>query len=147
MKILIMGLSNAGKTTLAKKISAKTGWPIINGDDVRNTTGNHDYSFAGRVLQALHMKHMSKTSQYYSASEHVLYDFICPTKHTRSLFDPDFVVYVNTLNPCPYEDTVEMFDPPSRGEWDVRVLSHDDRWVDFIIDKILDKETENKYGN
>lgn len=131
-----MGLPRAGKTTLTNKIHDRTGWKIFNGDNIRSVFEDFDFTAEGRERQAYRMSELAK---FYQPNEVVLFDFICPTARTREIFQPDFLVYVDIPNECPYEDTKIMFEAPWRSEWDVRVLSYDDSWVDLIINKINEK--------
>ena len=39
-------------------------------------------------------------------------DFVCPTKETRDNFDPDVVVWMDTIKEGRYEDTNKMFEEP-----------------------------------
>ena len=59
MKILIMGLSGAGKTTLASKLVPVLKAKWLNADVVRKTDQNFDYSKEGRIKQAERMKQLA----------------------------------------------------------------------------------------
>ena len=48
MKILIMGLPGAGKTTLAKELHSKIDSVWINADQVRKKANDWDFSIDGR---------------------------------------------------------------------------------------------------
>ena len=66
-------------------------------------------------------------------------DFICTTPELRKLFNPDFFVWVNTIEIGKFDDTNKVFVKPTK--FDIEVKTHDlDYWVPIIAKKI----NENK---
>jgi len=118
MKILIMGLPGAGKTTLATALARELSCVHFNADEVRKEI-NKDlgFSLADRLEQARRMGVMCDIASRYGA--HVIADFVCPTLETRKAFGAHFVVWVDRIKESRFEDTNKLFVPPENH--DVRV--------------------------
>jgi len=113
-RILIMGLSGSGKTTLAKKIVSglkkcefDTAW--FNADEVRTLTNNWDFSHEGRILQAHTLRRLADSAP----NDIVVVDFIAPLAQQRSIFKPDFTIWLDTIGSSQYTDTDSVFEPPA----------------------------------
>ena len=88
MKLLIMGLPGAGKTTLAKTLVHRSGAVHFNADAVRENI-NKDLGFteADRIEQATRMGWLC--DRVVESGGIAVADFICPTEETRAAFDAD----------------------------------------------------------
>jgi adenylylsulfate kinase len=120
-KILIMGLPGAGKTTLARILSARLNAVHFNADQVREHI-NKDLGFSerDRIEQARRMGWLC--DQVLKAGCIAVADFICPTPDSRQAFVEGggaFVVWVDRIRESAFPDTNRMFVPPS--EFNVRV--------------------------
>ena len=71
--VLLTGLPNSGKTTLAKSLVAKHGGCHINADEVRAALHDWDFSMEGRFRQFNRMKEVADHKKGL-----VFLDFICP---------------------------------------------------------------------
>jgi len=117
-KILIMGLQGSGKTTLAKELInffPKAKW--LNADKVRKEAKDWDFSLEGRKRQAERMFNLAK--KFNDEGKLVIADFVCPTPIARKSFNPDYVVWLDTIEKGRFEDTNQMFTPPEK--FDLRI--------------------------
>jgi adenylylsulfate kinase len=138
-RILVMGLPGAGKTTLAKNLveflqdSGKTvKW--FNADSVREEYNDWDFSEEGRLRQVGRMKRLSMKCDV----DFVVCDFIAPLPKMRELFAPDILVWVDTITEGRFDDTNEMFQPPTK--YNFRVVEKDaDKWSRYIGEKLIEE--------
>ena len=123
MKILVMGLPGSGKTYLAQRLQPLLSAAWFNADRVREMANDWDFSPEGRTRQSLRMKSLA---DFESANSRiVICDFICPTTETRKLFDPDVVIWLDTIEKGPFVDTNALFEKPA--EFDFRVTEWNDK--------------------
>ena len=134
MKILIMGLPGSGKTTLASKLVPLLKAKWLNNDEVRKAANDWDFSEEARKRQA---KRMSDLADKYKKEGHnVVADFICPTPEARKLFNPDYIVWVDTISKGKFEDTNKMFVRPEKYNFNV-TNKNNNFWAMKIQDKIV----------
>ena len=120
-RILLCGLPGAGKTTLAKRLVETLGnadW--YNADSVREQFNDWDFSAAGRERQAMRMLSLANLKGNYD--DIIICDFVCPLKKYRDLFEPDVLIYMNTIDKSRYEDTNSIFEPPVKPDLEVLKL-------------------------
>jgi adenylylsulfate kinase len=117
-KILVMGLPGSGKTTLSKKLSSLLDAVWLNADIVRKKANDWDFSFEGRLRQSKRMKDLSE--KYLLNGKHVIADFVCPTEETRKDFNPDIIIYMDTIKEGRFDDTNKMFVPPKNFDFIVK---------------------------
>lgn len=117
-----MGLPGSGKTTLANDLQYllnniyKCHW--LNADKVREQFNDWDFTQFGRERQAKRMKDLAELHGQYN--DVVLCDFVCPLQITRDQFDPDYTIFVNTINESRYENTNKIFEIPSKFDCEVK---------------------------
>ena len=135
-KILIMGLPDSGKTTLAKLLAPMFNAVLLNADEVRKEANDWDFSEMGRSIQANRMKRLA--DEAIQSNRNVVADFVCPTEHTREDFDADYIIWMDTIKESKYEDTNKMFEQPKN--FDFKVTHKDAQMFSFLIkQEILDK--------
>ena len=129
-----MGLPGAGKTTLAKKLVEKIDAIWINADKVRKDSNDWDFSEEGRLRQAERMKSLADKA-LSTKVRHIVVDFVCPTNQTRENFDPDYLIWVDTIKEGRFDDTNKMFVKPDK--FDFHVTTQDAKnWAPKIIKEI-----------
>ena len=117
MKILIFGLPGSGKTTLAKPFAELIGGVHINADAVREAYDDWDFTPEGRMRQAQRMRHLS--DGVVMAGKIAVADFVCPTEAARAEFDPDYTVWMDTIEKGRFEDTNAIFEQPPECDYHV----------------------------
>jgi adenylylsulfate kinase len=113
IKILIMGLSGAGKSELAKELHSlfqnnEESSVRFNGDEIREANNDWDFSPSGRLRQAKRMAGLAKKSE----AKYVIADFIAPTKEIRDIFNPDMLIWLDTVKSSKYANTDVVFQNP-----------------------------------
>jgi adenylylsulfate kinase len=135
-RILIMGLPGAGKTTLALNLlnyfSPDVLW--LNADEIRRKFNDWDFSKSGRIRQSRRMREIADVSN----REYIIADFVCPLQEMRDIYDPDFLIWVDTIAEGRFQDTNQVFVPPD--QYDVRVTEQDaGKWATIIYEQISHK--------
>ena len=140
-----MGLSGAGKTTLAKALAKILNAVHFNADEIRKEI-NKDLKFTlkDRVEQARRMRVLcdivARSGNYSIA------DFVCPTKQTQEAFGTDntHVVWVDRIKTGRHEDTNKIFYPPDHFDTRVSEEGSPEVWALLIAKKL---EIEQSYGD
>ena len=138
-----MGLPGSGKTTLASKLVPLLKAKWVNNDEVRKAANDWDFSEEGRIRQAKRVAELAKKYKQEGKYEYLVADYICPTPKTRELFNPDYIVWVDTISKGRFADTNKMFVKPKK--FDFRVETQDaDLWSIQIADKFIVYKWDNK---
>ena len=118
-----MGLPGSGKTYLAQRLQPLLNAAWFNADKVREMANDWDFSSEGRTRQSLRMKSLA---DYESDNGRiVICDFICPTLQTRRMFNPDIVIWLDTIKEGRFEDTNKLFEEPDKV--DFRITEWNDK--------------------
>lgn len=88
-----MGLPGSGKTTLVKEIKKKLKFTWLNADKVRKKFNDWDFSKKGVLRQATRMRRLALKSR----NKIVIADFICPYNEGRKIFNPDVIIWMDTI--------------------------------------------------
>lgn len=112
-----MGLPGSGKTYLAERLQPLLEAAWYNADKVRGMAGDWDFSDYGRTRQSLRMKNLADFET--SHNRFVICDFVCPTEETRNIFDPDILIWLDTIKEGRFEDTNKIFEEPSSCDFKI----------------------------
>ena len=127
-KILIMGLPESGKTSLAKLLAPMFNAVLINEDEVRKEANDFDLSEVGRSIHTNRMKRLA--DEAIQNNRNVVADFEC-TDDERKDFNADYIIYMDTIKESKLE-------PPKN--FDFKVTHKDAQMFSFLIkQEILDK--------
>ena len=129
MKILIFGLPGSGKSTLAKPFADLIGGVHINADAVRTQYDDWDFTPEGRIRQAQRMRHLA--DGVVMAGKIAVADFVCPTYITRSEFNADYTVWMDTIKEGRFEDTNTLFEKPDDVDY------HVEKWFDNAHEQLM----------
>ena len=128
-----MGLPGSGKTTLASELVPLLKAKWLNADKVRKAANDWDFSYEGIERQAKRMSDLAET--FKNKTSFVVADFFCPTPKTRTLFNADFTIWVDTIKKGRFEDTNKMFIKPEK--FDFHVTSQNAKyWVPKIFKEL-----------
>ena len=127
-KILIMGLSGSGKTSLARLLAPMFNAVLLNEDEVRKEANDFDLTDIGRSIHTNRMKRLA--DEAIQNNRNVIADFEC-TDDERKDFNADYIIYMDTIK----ESKLEL---PSN--FDFKVTHKDAQMFSFLIkQEILDK--------
>ena len=136
IKVLIMGLPGSGKTTLAvdlvNSLMPYAVW--INADEVRSMYNDWDFSIEGRVRQSVRMRELANQSN----SEVVVCDFVAPLKEMRDVFNPDILIWMDTISESRFNDTNSIFTKPDHCDFHI-TEKNSKFWSEKITDFIKTK--------
>ena len=135
-KILIIGLSGTGKTTLSLELAKMLGAVHFNNDEVRKEI-NKDLGFSpeSRIEQARRMGVLCDIVN--RSGQFAIADFICPTEETRRAFGEAFIVWVNRT-PCrDFPDTTKLFERPDQYNIEITNEGTPLYWANVIRNKLI----------
>jgi len=121
MKILIMGLPGSGKTWLAERLQKHMDCAWFNADEIRKMANDWEFGDEARIRQARRMRNLANYEK--GCGRTVICDFVCPTEHTRYIFEADLTIWMDTIDEGRFEDTNKMFEKPEE------VDLHIDRFI------------------
>ncbi len=119
IKILIIGLPGSGKTTLAKKLKIKLKADWLNADKIREKYNDWDFSKKGVLRQAKRMKIFANKTK----KKIVIADFVCPYKEGRKIFNPDYLIWMDTIKKGRLSTFDSTFQKPKK--YDFRIKKKD----------------------
>ena len=114
-----MGLPGSGKTWLGERISKHFSIPFWDADDVRRIYNDWDFSIGGRALQTERMRTLAEIDDISISA------YVCPLPALRHNFNPDKLIWMDTIDEGRYEDTNKLFHPPLKI-YDLRIT----KWID-----------------
>ena len=128
-----MGLPGSGKTYLAERLQPLLEAAWYNADKVREMANDWDFSPEGRIRQSMRMRTFADFEK--ENNRIVICDFVCPTKDTQDNFDPDIVIWMDTIMEGRFEDTNKIFEEPIK--FDFLVTEMNDKNHNEIAQELL----------
>ena len=113
-----MGLPGSGKTYLTERLVPLLNAAWYNADKLREMANDWDFSIEGRVRQSMRMRTFADFEK--SHGRFVVCDFVCPTIETREKFEPDIVIWMDTIDEGRFEDTNKLFEAPSKIDFHIK---------------------------
>lgn len=146
MKILIMGLPGAGKTTFAKILAKRLGAVHFNADEVRASLPGLGFSPEDRLAQATRMGWLCDT--VVKSGQRAVADFVCPTKATREAFGAGgeyVLIFMNRVKEGRFPDTNAIFEPPDEFDFEITEGDAPEQWAEAIANT-LEPVFQPSYG-
>ena len=113
-----MGLPGSGKTYFTERLVPLLNAAWYNADKLREMANDWDFSIEGRVRQSMRMRTFADFEK--SHGRFVVCDFVCPTKETREKFEPDRVIWMDTIDEGRFEDTNKLFEAPKTIDFHIK---------------------------
>lgn len=130
MKILICGLPGSGKSTLAEPLAQLLNGVWVNADEVRTHYDDWDFSIEGRIRQAERMSYIA--DGIVMTGKIAVADFIAPTEKIRKIYNPNYVVWMDTIDNSGFPDTDAIFEPPTHVNY------HVSKWFDDTHNQLME---------
>jgi adenylylsulfate kinase len=70
-----------------------------------------------------------------SEAQFVIADFIAPTKETRDIFNPDMLIWLDTIKSSKYTNTDVVFQNPKNYQFKIN-KKNSKKWAKTVFDKI-----------
>ena len=102
-----MGLPGSGKTTLARQLSERLPAVWYNDIEISNYFTESD-----SLEQASRMGILCDIALRNRVVSYAIADFVCPTEQTRKTFNPDYIIWMNTVKESKHPDTDKVFEKP-----------------------------------
>lgn len=144
----IFGRAGAGKSTLASFLNQKLveeGKAVeqLDGDQIRQQTGNEDYTFHGRKLHLSYMAHMARILNSHRI--YVVASFITPFESYRRMIKetiPDScLIYLNVGQKEGLKRKANLVLPPSQNTGGTWNAFEDPQYYDLEVLAGMDQET------
>ncbi len=152
VKILVMGVPNAGKTYFSEKlkqelegVKVKVDW--FNSDLIREqylfdalqtkkayfNYENNNNMETMRLRKAARMLNLANSS----LADFVICDFVCPIPAMHKLFDPKWTIWMDTIDLDKFQKTTKnFFNPPTK--YNFRIVEKKAHvWAPIIAEHIL----------
>ena len=114
-----MGLPGSGKTWLGSRIAKYFKIPFWDGDVVREVYNDWDFTISGRAIQTERMRTLAELDNISISA------YVCPLPALRKNFNPDKIIWMDTITEGRYEDTNSLFHAPLKNH-DLRITE----WIE-----------------
>lgn len=128
-----MGLPGSGKTTLAEALMRLLAPDAVhlNADAIRQVNNDWDFTPVGRLRQAKRMRTLADGV----IRDYAIADFVAPIDEMRRIYNADYTVWVDTIKHGRFEDTNQLFAPPT--DYNIRVTTQNaEHWAQLIAKEL-----------
>lgn len=133
-RVLVMGLPNSSKKSIATKLSEKiANSKLINSIENRIKRKDLDFTESGQMRHVYKILHEARTSE----SPVTIINMVTPIPKMRDILNPDFLIYAGDGDDSQYDELKEIYTPPL--VYDYRCDSDDDEEIENIILKMQTK--------
>jgi hypothetical protein len=134
-RILVMGMPNSSRASIAHKLSQKIGndATLLRSFDIRKNNFDVDFTVDGQLRHCYRMLNLARASK----SLITIIDMTCPLIKMRQILNADIVVWVSDNPVSKYEDLNKMFEVPFL--YDLECQDDSDHTINNIIKKIMTK--------
>ena len=133
-----MGLPGSGKSFFSQRLAPMINAEWLNADKTRREHNDWDFSLEGRIRQANRMNKLAE--KILINKKNVVADFICPTKKAREKFNPDFIIWMDTIKSGRFDDTNKMFEKPLDNEVNFIIKEKNaDHFKHLVVEMIKDQ--------
>jgi adenylylsulfate kinase len=140
MIILITGLPGSGKTTFAQRLGyLLPNFYWLNGDAVRRSAGDWDFSDIGRRRQACRM------ATHATLYKPAICDFVCPREEYRQIVGADITVWMDTVRQSQFPDTDAIFEQPLNADYIVPSYAEIDISVELVRHRVHLSKSQDTY--
>ena len=144
MIVLICGLPGSGKTWLAERLCHdQPDFVHLNADFVREAVADWDFSYEARLRQAVRMRGLAHCEAMFGKI--AIADFVCPVWETRKIFNPDYTIFLDTIDIGRYNDTNKMFEKPDNADYTIKQHLSENA-VELIRKRIVNARPIGKYN-
>lgn len=133
-RILVMGLPNSSKKSIAQKLNDKfTSSLLLNSMEYRVSNKDIDFTENGQL------RHCYRMLKYARASDKdiTIINMTTPLQKMREIINPDFLIWASDGDISEYEGFEELYTPPM--VYDYKCDNDSDEEIDNIIQRIMTK--------
>lgn len=128
MKVLVFGLPGSGKGDVAKYLSEQIRGVHLDVCAIRTNMNDWSMSIQSRIKVNEHLKSAALGAE--SCDKIVIMESLAEFPDIRRDLNPDYIVWVDTISECTYDDTNLFFQQP------IEDMEH----IDYKITDINDSE-------
>jgi adenylylsulfate kinase len=110
MRVLVYGISGAGKTSYTKEINEILHYDVITGEELRRELNDWDFSYEGLIRQTNRIKKL------VDARKNVIIDMMAPLQEMRDILKPDYLIWMDAIQQSIYPEIDAIFEKPEIDE-------------------------------